>query len=287
MEEGIVMTSVDEQEMIESNHQGWNLRAHAHRESTFYGLDKFKAGRSTLRVIEREELGDVAGKSFLHLQCHIGTNTISAARMGARVTGADISETAIETARQLAEETQVDARFVCANVYDLPEVLDGQFDMVYTGYGTLAWLPDIARWARVAAHFLKPGGTVTIVESHPVIGLFTEEEGDLRLTQSMFGQPYESRELTSSYADRFADRVAVAAHTLHAWRWTVADLVNALVCAGLTIERLQEVPVDARQRLPMMVPDGERCWRLPGDPLPLTLTVVARAPGPGHSFPAQ
>lgn len=270
------MTSMGDLDKIESNHHGWNLRARAHQRSSYYGLETFKAGRSTLRTLETETLGDVRGRSLLHLQCHIGTNTISLARMGALVTGADISETALDIARQLARELTVDARFVHANVYDLPQVLEGEFDMVFTGIGTLAWLPDLPRWARVAAHFLKPGGTVTIVEIHPIITLFDEVGGELRLARSLFPANAEAREMTTSYADRLADRVSVPAHTLHSWQWTVADLVNALIDAGLTIERLREVPVDARQRLPMMVPDGDRRWRLPGDPLPLSLTCVAR-----------
>ncbi|MBM7774660.1 ubiquinone/menaquinone biosynthesis C-methylase UbiE [Actinokineospora baliensis] len=270
------MTAISDREKIETNGQGWNLRAQAHLDSSYYGLDTFKQGRSTLRGLEEEELGDVDGQSLLHLQCHIGTNTISLARKGARVTGADISATAIATARGLAEELGVDARFVLSNVYDLPEVLDDTFDRVFTGFGTLTWLPDLAGWARVVARFLKPGGTVTIVEIHPVLTLFDEVDGQLKLTRSLFENRQESREMTTSYADRLADRVAVPAHTLHSWQWTVADLVTALLGAGLRIERLREVPVDARQRLPLMVADGERSWRVPGDPLPLSVTCVAR-----------
>lgn len=270
------MTSVNHLEKIESNHRGWNLRAQAHLSSTYYGLDTFRTGRSTLRPLEREEIGDVDGRSLLHLQCHIGTNTISLARMGARAVGVDIAENALDIARELARELDVDTRFVHSNVYDLPEVLDGQFDKVFTGYGTLTWLPDLPRWARVVAHFLKPGATVTIVEIHPILTLFDEIDGEPRLTRPLFGTRQVSREMTTSYADRLDDQVPVAPHTLHSWQWTVADLVNALIGAGLTIERLREVPIDARQRLPMMVADGDRCWRIPGDPLPLSLTVVAR-----------
>lgn len=270
------MTSMSDLEKIEANRLGFNLRARAHLESSYYDLEALKDGRSTLRTLEQEELGDIRGRSLLELQCHIGTNTISLARMGARVTGADISEEALDVARELAEELGVDANFVRANVYDLPQVLDGKFDMVFTGYGTLSFLPDIPGWARVVAHFLKPGGTVTIVEIHPIINLFDVIDGELRLTRSLFRSRLLCHEMTTSYADRLADEVPVPRHTLHGWRWTVSELVNALVDAGLTIERLREVPIDARQRHSVMVPDGDHCWRIPGDPLPLSLTCVAR-----------
>jgi 2-polyprenyl-3-methyl-5-hydroxy-6-metoxy-1,4-benzoquinol methylase len=269
------MISDVDSERIESNHYGWNLRAPAHLESTYYDVETFKKGRSTLRALEQEELGDVRGRSLLHLQCHIGTNTLSLARMGAVITGADFSEQAIGIAQGLADELGIAARFVCSNIYDLPRVLQGQFDIAFTGYGTLCWLPDLERWARVVAHFLKPGGKVCIVEIHPIITLFTEVDGEVRLTYSLFQDSPQSREMTTSYSDRHAEQVQVPKHTLHSWPWNVGSLVTALINAGLTIERLREVPIDARQRLPMMVKDGDRRWRLPNDPLPLTLICVA------------
>jgi ubiquinone/menaquinone biosynthesis C-methylase UbiE len=270
------MTSMSDLEKIEANRHGFNLRARAHLRSSYYDLDSLKDGRSTLRTLEREELGDVRGRSLLELQCHIGTSSISLARMGAQVTGVDISEDALDIARGIAQELDVDARFVHANIYDLPEVLDGEFDMVFTGYGTLSFLPDIPGWARVVAHFLKVGGTVTIVEIHPIINLFNVVDGELRLARSLFRSRQVHHEMTTSYADRLTDEVSVPRHTVHGWRWTVDEVVNALIGAGLTIERLREVPIDARQRLPVMVPYGDQCWRIPGDPLPLSFTCVAR-----------
>lgn len=270
------MTSMSDLEKISANQEGFNLRARAHLQSSYYDVERFKQGHNMLRRLEKEELGDVRGKSLLELQCHIGVNSMSLARMGATVTGTDISDEAIDIARGLAEELDLDARFVQANLYDLPTVLDGEFDMVFTGYGTLSFLPDIPQWARVVAQFLKPGGTVTIVEIHPILNLFDDVDGELRVARSLFQSRQMHHEMSKSYADRISDEVSVAKHSIYGWRWTVEEVVNALVGAGLTIERLREVPYDARQRLPLMVPDGDHNWRIPGDPIPLSFACVAR-----------
>ncbi|MFD0392836.1 class I SAM-dependent methyltransferase [Streptomyces nogalater] len=153
-------------------------------QSSYYDVEKFKQGYNMLRRLEQEELGDVRDRSLLELQCHIGVNSLSLARMGARVTGTDISDEAIDIARELAGELDLDASFVQANLYDLPKVLDGEFDMVFTGYGTLSFLPDITGWAKVAARYVKPGGTLTVVEIHPMLTLFSDVGGELRVARS-------------------------------------------------------------------------------------------------------
>jgi len=152
---------------MSQNRRGWALRTQIHLNSASYDLASFRKGRITLRPLVQEELGDVRGRSLLHLQCHFGMDTLSWARLGALVTGADYSEEAIAVARSLAEDLDIEARFVCANLYDLPDVLDGSFDIVVTTYGVLSLLPNLNAWARVLGHFLKPGGTFCIVEIHP------------------------------------------------------------------------------------------------------------------------
>ncbi|MDH6626456.1 2-polyprenyl-3-methyl-5-hydroxy-6-metoxy-1,4-benzoquinol methylase [Streptomyces sp. LBL] len=270
------MTSISDLEKISANREGFNLRARAHMQSSYYDVERFKQGHNMLRKLEQEELGDVRGRSLLELQCHIGVNSLSLARMGAQVTGTDISDEAIDIARELAEELDLDASFVQANLYDLPKVLDGQFDMVFTGYGTLSFLPDINGWAEVAARYVKPGGTLTVVEIHPMLTLFSDVGGELRVTRSLFQSRDVHHEMSKSYADRIADEVEVETHSLYGWRWSVDEVVNALIGVGLTIERIREVPYDARQRLPLMVPDGDHNWRIPGDPIPLSFSCTAR-----------
>ncbi|WP_200876621.1 class I SAM-dependent methyltransferase [Amycolatopsis rifamycinica] len=270
------MTAMSDLDKISANQEGFNLRARAHLQSSYYDVEKFKQGHNMLRRLEREELGDVRGRSLLELQCHIGVNSLSLARMGAQVTGTDISDEAIDIARGLAGELDLDAKFVQANLYDLPQVLDGQFDMVFTGYGTLSFLPDIPRWAEVAAQFVKPGGTLTIVEIHPILNLFDSVDGELRVVRSLFQSRQVHHEMSKSYADRIEDEVEVEKHSIYGWRWTVEEVVNSLIAAGLTIERLREVPYDARQRLPLMESDGDHNWRIAGDPIPLSFACVAR-----------
>jgi SAM-dependent methyltransferase len=245
-----------------------------HVDSAFYDIESFKRGRSSLRPLEREELGDVAGRSLLHLQCHFGMDTLSWARLGARVTGVDFSEAAITQARALAVELGIEANFVCASVYNLPDVLDGQFDIVVSTYGVLGWLPDLDGWARVVAHFLRPGGTFCLVEIHPLIGLFDDVDGELKLTGSLFDSgPFETESV-----ETYADGLALPSHPEHNWTWPISKTVTALSSAGLRIERLRELPVDVRQRLPSMVQGDDGYWRLPGDPLPLLFTCVATRP---------
>ncbi|MEU9042873.1 MULTISPECIES: class I SAM-dependent methyltransferase [unclassified Kitasatospora] len=270
------MTSMSDLDKISANREGFNLRARAHMQSSYYDVDRFKQGHNMLRRLEQEELGEVRGKSLLELQCHIGVNALSLARMGAQVTGMDISDEAIDIARNLARELDLDASFVQANLYDLPTVLDGQFDMVFTGYGTLSFLPDITGWAKVAAGFVKPGGTLTIVEIHPMLTLFGDVDGELRVARSLFRSRDVHHEMSATYADRIEDEVEVETHSIYGWRWSVEEVVNALIGEGLTIERIREVPYDARQRLPLMVPDGDHNWRIPGDPIPLSFACVAR-----------
>ena len=133
------------------NRRNWDDRVPVHAASTFYDLAGFKAGRISLNEVEREEVGPVAGKSLLHLQCHFGMDTMSWGRLGAQATGVDFSAAAIDLARELSAELELDTRFVCSNVYDLPQALHEQFDIVYTASGVLVWLPDLAAWAEVAA----------------------------------------------------------------------------------------------------------------------------------------
>jgi SAM-dependent methyltransferase len=264
----------DDRERMSKNMRAWALRTAVHLKSDFYDLASFKEGRNSLRQLEQEELGDVRGRSLLHLQCHFGMDTLSWARLGARVTGADYSEEAITVARSLADELEIDARFVCANLYDLPDVLEGEFDIVVTTYGVLSWLPDLNAWARVVAHFLRPGGTFCIVEIHPNWGFFDEVDGELRITDSIFrSEPWET-EIDETYTDG----PVLPAHPEYNWPWTVGGMVTALSKAGLRIERLRELPVDVRQRIASMVPSDDGYWHLPGDPLPMIVTCVATRP---------
>ena len=142
----------------EINKALWNNKTDVHIESEFYDNETFINGRNSLNSIELELLGDIKGKSVLHLQCHFGQDTISLNRLGANVTGIDLSDKAIERAKELTIKTNSDAKFICCDIYDLPNHLDEQFDIVFTSYGVIGWLPDLDKWAKIISHFLKQDG---------------------------------------------------------------------------------------------------------------------------------
>jgi len=263
---------------FKANRALWNEYAQIHARSKFYDLEGFKAGRNSLQAFEIEELGDVAGKSLLHLQCHFGMDTLSWARMGAKVTGVDFSEKAIELAEKLAAELDLDAQFICANVYELPQVVHGKFDIVYTSGGVLIWLPDLPRWARIIAHFLKKGGTFYMAEVHPFSQVFDDEEGvtELRLRYPYF-PPHGPLvfDVEGSYADRDAH---VNQKVEYEWVHSLSEVFNALIAAGLRIEFLHEFPFTIYSQFPDLMEQGsDGLWHLKegGDSLPLLFSLKA------------
>lgn len=215
-----------------ANRSLWNAWAALHKDSPFYDLEGFKAGASSLRPIEIDELGDVTGKSLLHLQCHFGMDTLSWARQGARVTGVDFSPDAIALARSLSDELAIDATFMCANVYDLPEILDERFDIVFTSYGVLCWLPRLDQWARIVARYLKPGGTFYMVEFHPVASTVCDK------SPYVFAAEPGRYEVNGSYAEPVAGIAEVA----YEWTHPLGDVISALCEAGLAISFVHEFP---------------------------------------------
>ena len=254
----------------------WNEWADIHAEKGGYDVPAFKAGKCSLKPFELEEVGEVSGKTLLHLQCHFGMDTLSWARRGALVTGADFSDRAIAQARDLARQVGMQARFICSDLYALPEVLEGRFDIVFTSYGVLCWLRDLQRWAEIAASYLKPGGTFYIAEFHPFMQVFDDEDpAELHVRNGYFYQP-EPKEWTvhGSYADREA---VVRQPVEYEWTHSLGEIVSALTGAGLRIEFLHEFAVSVDQMLDCMehTPDG--WWKLrPGQPnLPLMFSIRA------------
>ncbi len=267
-------TRLDERLKINLEH--WNERVAVHVASPGYKLAEFRSGASTLYSIKREEVGDVRGKSLLHLQCHFGLDTMSWARLGARATGLDFSDQGIETARALAAELGIPAKFVCAPLYDAPGALRGKFDIVFTSYGALCWLPDLKRWAQVIAHFLKRRGFFYIVEFHPLTQCFDIEPGvtELRPRASYFD--IAMREFPPN--PDYSDQSVMLAHGSHEWMYTTAGVVNSLIEAGLRIEFLHEFPVCCFRFFPFMEQGADGWWRIKGDPIPLQFSLKARKP---------
>lgn len=261
---------------LKANQETWDAWTRYHVGSKFYDVEGFKAGKKTLDPIALAGPGDVTGKSLLHLQCHFGKDTISWARLGAHATGVDFSEEAIKAARALANEMGVAATFIHSNLYDLPQNLVGQFDVVFTSHGVLGWLPDLEGWARVIAHFLRPGGIFYIVEAHPVALLFDErrKDAELRLLYPYFQGPDPLREEESgSYAAPDAPIRSVT----YQWIHPMADIIGSLLRAGLRITAFEEYPFVAWAIFPWMERRADRWWQLPPgkESIPLMFSLKA------------
>jgi SAM-dependent methyltransferase len=276
-------------EELDLNRRHWDEATAIHTRGNVYGVDDFKAGLCRLHRIEIEEVGDVQGKRLLHLQCHFGLDTLSWARRGAQVTGVDFSSDAIAYARKLAGEVGVAGDFVCSNLYDLRGALDapGAFDIVFTSYGVLNWLPDLGPWAELVAHYLKPRGFFYIVEAHPTARMFPIEEdmpkaGSFRPFFPYFHDPQGIRfPAGADYAD------ASARHTIdeHEWQHSLGEVVSALAAHGLRVEFLHEYPfcawevVAGCREVVEKFSDSHAYLRRPDEPqLPLMFSLKASKP---------
>ncbi|HKD74988.1 MAG TPA: class I SAM-dependent methyltransferase [Ktedonobacterales bacterium] len=261
---------------IQSNRELWNELTEVHAGGA-YDVDDFRSGKKQLDPLVRSEIGDVAGKSLLHLQCHFGVDTLMWARLGAQVTGADLSPDAIALARKLGDELGLPATFVESNLYDLPNVLQGEFDIVYTSWGVLGWLPDLATWGQIIAHYLKPGGFFYIAETHPFLNVFYDgsDATGLRVEYTYFYEPrYEAN--SHDYASGKS-----LANPMYLWRHSLGEVVNALAGAGLRIDFLHEHPFLSWPYVPFMIQDAEGWYRLPsGLPgIPLSFSIKATKAG--------
>jgi ubiquinone/menaquinone biosynthesis C-methylase UbiE len=219
---------------IEKNKLSWNSRTDYHIKSDFYDLEGFLKGTTSLNDIELKLLGEVKGKSILHLQCHFGQDTISLGRLGAQVTGVDLSDKAIKQATMLAEKTNVKADFICCDLYELPQHLNQQFDMVYTSYGTIGWLPDLNKWGALISRFLKPGGKFVFVEFHPVVWMFDDNFDKIGYNYFNTGAIVETE--SGTYADRNAPIKAEYV----CWNHGMSEVVNSLIKNGLALNSLDE-----------------------------------------------
>jgi ubiquinone/menaquinone biosynthesis C-methylase UbiE len=219
---------------ILKNKQAWEQRTEVHVKSDFYDQDSFMNGKNSLKEIELNLLGDVKGKSILHLQCHFGQDTLSLARMGANVTGIDFSEKAIQEAKKTNEALKLEAQFICCDLYELPTHLDQQFDIVYTSYGTIGWLPDIHRWAQIVSRYLKPEGTFIFVEFHPVLWMF--DNAITQVTYNYFHDEAIVEQEEGTYADKEA---AIQPETI-TWNHALSEVMQALLDEKLHLRTFQE-----------------------------------------------
>lgn len=223
-----------EDDYLELNKASWNRRVEFHLRSEFYGVEDFLQGKSSLNSIELDLLGEVRGKSILHLQCHFGQDTLSLGRLGAQVTGVDLSDAAIEAANKLSAQTGIPAKFICCDLYSLKEHLHEKFDIVFTSYGTIGWLPDIDRWAKIIQHFLKPGGRFVFAEFHPVVWMFDDHFKEVAYNYFNAGAIVETE--TGTYADKEAP---IQGQYI-GWNHGIAEVLSGLIQNGLQIDSIEE-----------------------------------------------
>jgi 2-polyprenyl-3-methyl-5-hydroxy-6-metoxy-1,4-benzoquinol methylase len=258
---------------IEVNKSLWNGKTEIHVKTDFYDVESFKKGKSSLNYLELEALGDVNGKSLLHLQCHFGMDSLSWARLGAEVTGVDLSDKAVETARALNSELGLDAEFICSDVYELKNNLDKKYDIVFTSYGVIGWLPDLSKWADVISHFLKPGGVFYMAEFHPVVWMFDEDIS--KIQYSYFSNETIIEEIKGTYADRAAD----FKHNSYGWNHSISEVLTSLWNSGLKITEFNEYPFSFYDcfKHDVIEKDKNGFWRFKGleDKMPVMFSVKA------------
>lgn len=257
---------------IKINRHSWNSKVAIHLESEFYDNESFIKGRSSLNEIELDLLDDLAGKSILHLQCHFGQDTISLARKDARVTGVDFSEEAIAAATEMAQKTGAEVDFICCDIYDLPNHLDRTFDIVFTSYGTIGWLPDINKWAEIVNQFLRPGGKFVFVEFHPVVWMFDDDFEKVKY--NYFNDGPISETLEGTYAE--VDAEISLDYVM--WNHGLEEVIMSLINQQLTIASFQEYdysPYNCFKGMTEVKPGQYRIKKM-GKKLPMVYALIAK-----------
>ena len=219
---------------LQINKETWNKKVPIHLDSDFYDMNSFLNGKNTLPDIDIHLLGNVNEKSILHLQCHFGQDSLSMARMGAKVTGIDLSDKAIEKAQELNQQLHLNANFICCNVYDTLQHINQQFDIVYTSYGTIGWLPDLDKWAKVIAGALKPNGKFIFVEFHPVLWMFDDDFSKIQYHY------HNEIPIIEEYTGTYANKEADIKTDYIGWNHSLSEVFQALLKNGMQIEHFEE-----------------------------------------------
>jgi SAM-dependent methyltransferase len=225
---------IDQSNYIALNKNTWNNKTEVHIASDFYDMKGFLEGKSTLNSIELVLLGAISNKKILHLQCHFGQDTMTFARMGAQATGIDFSEKAIEKATEFSKQLNLDTTFICCDIYEAPKYLKDQFDIVFTSYGTIGWLPDLDKWAKVISQFLKPGGKFIMADFHPVVWMYDNDFKEV--FYSYFNIEPIIEDESGTYADRYSE---IEAKTI-TWNHPISETLNALITNGIELNSFNE-----------------------------------------------
>lgn len=280
---------MENKKYLNSNRQLWDIKTKYHIQSEFYNVDKFKKGKTSLLPIELKELGDAIvdfnNKKMLHLQCHFGLDSLSWAKLGIDVTGVDFSEKSIEYAKKLSQETNINAKFICSDIYVLPEILKekNSFDIVFTSYGVLCWLYDLKKWAQIIAYYLKKGGIFYIVEIHPFIMIF-ENEIETKELKASYNYFHNKKPMVFKTKGTYADKKANIENISYEWNHSISDIINSLIEAGLKIEFFNEHPFCCYDHFPFMRKKKNGLWIIDKEKiqgknipeLPLTFSILTR-----------
>lgn len=226
----------DNDNYFKINKATWNEKVKVHAKSDMYDLEAFKNGKSSLMPYEVDALGDVNGKSLLHLQCHFGQDTLSWSRKGAKCVGVDLSDEGIKLAKQLNSELKFDAEFVCCNVLDTSQFVKNTFDIVFTSYGVIGWLPDLKPWGKMIAEKLNKGGTFYMVEFHPIVWMFDYLDSKPVMKYGYMQDEAIYEEYEGTYANQDSKMISKE----YGWNHGLSEVINALTEAGLHIDYLKE-----------------------------------------------
>jgi len=256
---------------ININKQTWNNKTDVHIASEFYDMQGFLDGKSTLNSIELDLLGDVTGKRILHLQCHFGQDTMTFSRMGAKATGVDLSDKAVERAQEFASKLNLDTSFVCCDIYDAPKFIDEKFDIVFTSYGTIGWLPDLDKWAKVISHFLKPDGKFVMADFHPVVWMYDND------FKEVFYNYFNIEPIIEDESGTYADKEAELSTQTMTWNHPTSELLNSLITNGLEIKCFNEYdysPYNCFNEMEEFEPNKFRIKHF-GNKIPMVYSVLA------------
>ena len=220
---------------LDVNRDSWDKRTKLHVHSDFYRHKEFLAGQSSLKEIELNLLGDLTGKKVLHLQCHFGQDSISLARMGAIVTAVDLSPVAIEIAKKTADDLDVEVEFICSDILATDLLIGREFDLVYSTYGTICWLPDLAPWAQLVNDKLAKDGQLLLIEFHPILDIYDDDMQSIQY--SYFNIEPITGSMEGSYAEKSSDEIPYIV-----WNHPISDVFTSLLRSGMLIEHFEEYP---------------------------------------------
>jgi SAM-dependent methyltransferase len=256
---------------LEINKAAWNAKVPSHLNSEFYDMENFKHGNTSLKEIELALLSDIHNKNIIHFQCHFGQDTISLERLGAKVIGIDFSEDAIRAAKALAILLKSNTEFVCTDIYQIPNLIQQKFDIVFTSYGTVGWLPDINKWAASVVHCLDKGGKLIMVDFHPVLWMYSDDFSHVQYKYS------NAEPIIEVWEGSYADKTSTQKSKSISWNHGLGEIIQALINVGMQIEILAEHHCSPYNIFPEMkeISPNRFCIEKFGDKIPYVYSIVA------------